>query len=203
MPRDYKSLASSKSKKKRNSPGWVWFVSGVLVGLFGAGLAWLKFTSPVSQTGALPAAGDPAGSARRASRGKAAEDGSPPPPRFDFYTLLPEMEVVIPEEELKGPASSKTAASTQSRQPSKIIEQEAEAYLLQMGSFRKHADADRMKARLALLDIPAEIQKVTINNKDTFHRVRSGPYESHSRMNELRTRLQRNSIKSIVIRLKR
>ena len=71
-----------------------------------------------------------------------------------------------------------------------------------MGSFRKHADADRMKARLALLDIPAEIQKVTINNKDTFHRVRSGPYESQGRPNELRTRLRQNNIKSMVIRLK-
>jgi len=201
MPRDYKGLANARSKKKHHSPGWVWFVSGVLVGLFSAGLAWLKFSSPVSETGAVSAAGDRAGAARHASRGSAADNGRPPPPRFDFYTLLPEMEVVIPEEELRGPASSKSTADTSPRQPPKTAEQEA--YLLQMGSFRKHADADRMKARLALLDIPAEIQKVTINNKDTFHRVRSGPYESRGRLNELRTRLQQNSIKSMVIRLKR
>jgi cell division protein FtsN len=200
MPRDYKGLANAKSKKKRNSPRWVWFVSGVLVGLFSAGLVWLKFASPGPEAGVAPASAGPA-SAQRGKQGVGAENGKPPPPRFDFYTMLPEMEIVIPEEELREPASPGSTASTlPPRQPETT---EQEAYLLQMGSFRNHTDADRMKARLALLDIPAEIQKVTINNKDTFHRVRSGPYRSRSRLNELRTRLQRNNIKSMVIRLKK
>ena len=197
MPRDYKSRATSRSRKKRKSPGWVWFVSGFLVGLFSAGLAWLKFASPLSESGAVRTSSGPTVGQRGTT--DASTGNGPPPPRFDFYTLLPEMEVVIPEEELQEPASVEATARTQVSPPAATARQET--YLLQMGSFRSHRDADRMKARLALLDIPAEIQKVTINNKDTFHRVRSGPYQSRSRLNELRSRLQRNNIKSMVIRL--
>jgi len=197
MPRDYKGLANAKSKNKRNSPGWVWFVSGVLVGLFSAGLAWLKFASSGPEAGVAPVSAGPA----RGEQGVTTKNGKPPPPRFDFYTMLPEMEIVIPEEELREPASPGSTASTTPPRPPETTEQEA--YLLQMGSFRNHTDADRMKARLALLDVPAEIQKVTINNKDTFHRVRSGPYKSGSRLNELRARLERNKIKRMVIKLKK
>ncbi len=197
MPRDYKSRAAPRSRRKRKSPAWVWFIGGFLVGLFSAGLAWLKFSSPLSESGTVQTSAGPT-VGQRDPRNAAGENGRPPPPRFDFYTLLPEMEVVIPEEELREPASAEATAGTQ---PAPAETMGREAYLLQMGSFRSHRDADRMKARLALLDIPAEIQKVTINNKDTFHRVRSGPYQSRSRLNELRSRLQRNNIKSMVIRL--
>ncbi len=197
MPRDYKSRAAPRSRRKRKSPAWVWFIGGFLVGLFSAGLAWLKFSSPLSESGTVQTSTGPT-VGQRDPRNAAAENGRPPPPRFDFYTLLPEMEVVIPEEELREPASAEAATGTQ---PAPAETMGREAYLLQMGSFRSHRDADRMKARLALLDIPADIQKVTINNKDTYHRVRSGPYQSRSRLNELRSRLQRNNIKSMVIRL--
>jgi len=78
----------------------------------------------------------------------------------------------------------------------------AGSYYLQVGSFKNAAQAERFKAELAMQGLQTSIQKVTINNKDTFHRVRSGPYKSRSRLNELRTRLQQNSIKSMVIRLK-
>ncbi len=43
------------------------------------------------------------------------------------------------------------------------VAKDKSAYILQMGSFRKFADADRMKARLALIGIEAEIQRVSIN----------------------------------------
>jgi len=76
------------------------------------------------------------------------------------------------------------------------------SYMLQMGSFRKYADADRLKASLALVGIRAEIQKVRINSKDTFHRVRAGPY-TREKVNILRARLKENSISSLVIKLKK
>jgi cell division protein FtsN len=71
-----------------------------------------------------------------------------------------------------------------------------------MGSFRKHQDADRLKARLALIGIEAEIQKVSINNKDTYHRVRSGPYTSQAQLNRVRKLARDNNISTLVVRLK-
>ena len=73
--------------------------------------------------------------------------------------------------------------------------------MLQMGSFHKYADVDRRKASLALVGIEAEIQRVTVNAGEIFHRVRSGPY-GRKQVNSLRARLKSNNINSLVIKLK-
>ena len=60
--------------------------------------------------------------------------------RYEFYTVLPESEIVIPEQELLQRERSKPAA-----------QQKKHAYILQAGSFRKKQQAETLKARLALL----------------------------------------------------
>jgi cell division protein FtsN len=82
------------------------------------------------------------------------------------------------------------------------VQTQETAYILQMGSFRKYQDADRMKAKLALIGIEAEIQKVSINNRDTFHRVRSGPYRGQRQLNAVRNLAKENNIATLVIKLK-
>ncbi len=188
MARDYKTRANPKPKKQQTS-GWNWFFAGLLVGLFAAGLIWLKF----GQQQAVVTKPAPARQPESLKREADPQASLPPKPRFDFYTTLPEMEVVVPEpdpipKQAPKKASPATAGST---------------YMLQMGSFRKYRDADRMKASLALLGIQAEIQKVTINNKDTYHRVRSGPYRSSQQINQIRDQLRKNKINSLLIKLKR
>ncbi len=195
MARDYKTRANPRPKKQQ-TPGWVWFSAGLLVGLFAAGLLWLKLGQPqqAPATRPLPSATAPpprpAGVADRPA-------ALPPKPRFDFYTTLPEMEVVVPEPDPvpKQATPKKSAPAAPAATGS--------TYMLQMGSFRRYADADRMKASLALLGIQAEIQKVTINNKETYHRVRSGPYRSGQQVNQVRDLLRQNGINNLLIKLKR
>ncbi len=195
MPADYKSRANPRPRQKhQQSPCWLWFTLGVILGSFTAGLAWLKLGQ-----GALDR--DTASRSTAADSSPRRETDAlqrPPKPRFDFYTILPEMEVIIPDEEIEPPA---TANRVPDKNPP-TSGQPAEAYLVQVGSFRNHADADRMKARLALLGLEADIQRVTINNKDTFHRVRSGPFASREEVNRVRSRLSQNQISSIAIKLK-
>ncbi len=194
MARDYKSRAHPKPKKGQ-TPGWVWFATGVLVGLFAAGLVWLKLGPPA------PGSPGPQTAAPRPEP-KKEQKPLPPKPRFDFYTELPEMEVVVPEPEPEarpGKATQRpSAAAVTQGAPTAST-----AYMLQMGSFRKYADADRMKAGLALLGIEARIQKVNIDNRDIFHRVRSGPYYSSRQVNRIRARLRQNGINSLLIKLKK
>ena len=190
MPRDYKHRADPRPQERRQKPCWQWFTIGLLVGLFTAGLAWLKL-------GAAPPGGKLLGKAQQHPTGANETSRLPPTPKFDFYTILPEMEVVIPEEEIEPPSPPPKTAKEPPPQPTA-----GESYILQTGSFRSHSDADRMRARLALLGIEAEIQKVTINNKDTFHRVRSGPYRGREQLARIRDRLSENQISSLVIRLK-
>ncbi|MCW8907565.1 MAG: SPOR domain-containing protein [Sedimenticola sp.] len=205
MPRDYKSRASSGKKQKRAPvSAWVGFVAGLLVGLFITGLIWL------TQTPEAPLKPRPASSLRQPEApqdelsapvtASTPEQKAAPKPRFDFYTILPEMEVVVPD-----PEPAVTASPAQGGAPvvnATAGQAEAETrYMLQMGSFRKYGDADKLKASLALVGIEAEIQKFTLDGGEVFHRVRSGPY-SRNQVNSLRARLSQNSINSLVIKLK-
>jgi len=109
-------------------------------------------------------------------------------PRFDFYNLLPEMEVFIPPQELETERERKTT--------------ETITYYLQVGSFRRTEDADRMRAQLALNNIETHIQRVTINDRQTWYRVRVGPFQSARKMDVVRNRLRAQSIDPIVLKTK-
>ncbi|MGD8589372.1 MAG: SPOR domain-containing protein [Chromatiales bacterium] len=200
---DYKHRATPnlKSKHKHNGSTALGFFGGFIAGAFIMGLVWLKF-GPELTAGRVPGVSPPA------PRASQAEPDNTPKPQFEFYTILPEMEVVIPDEEVTPPKEAKTkpAAATPAApaRPDTATQQAAtdESYILQMGSFRKYADADRMKARLALIGIEAHVQKVSINNKETYHRVRSGPYHSQAALNRVRKLATDNNISTLVIRLK-
>jgi len=198
MPRDYKGRATAKAKPGKRASGWLYFLAGMAVGLLATALVWLKLAPPETE-GSRSQAGSTVSRQKQPETRKAevprGED-STPRPRFDFYTILPEMEVVVPEPEPQPPAGDRRME--QKTTPATAV---SGRYMLQMGSFRRYADADRLKASLALVGIEAEIQKVSVNDGEIFHRVRSGPY-SREQANALRSRLRQNRINSLVIRLK-
>lgn len=196
MPRDYKNRANSHGSRNRGLPGWAWFISGLLVGLFFSGLAWLKLLPAPDGSGVTPQAYQQ--SPDRSADARTDPRKAPPKPRFDFYTILPEMEVVVPEPESEEtPRPPVTAAE----QLPEVSPQAPGKYMLQMGSFRNYADADRLKASLALVGIEAEIQWVKIGRGEVYHRVRAGPY-SPEKVKLLSGRLKENDISSLVIKLK-
>ncbi|MGD9164634.1 MAG: SPOR domain-containing protein [Chromatiales bacterium] len=191
---DFKHRAGPKKKKgKSNTSCGIWFFGGAIVGAFVVGLLWLKLGADLG-SGQIPGMSQP-----KSSPSKSKSDT--PKPTFEFYTILPEMEVVIPDEELMAPEPPESRSSARVEAPAPVQTQET-AYILQMGSFRKYQDADRMKAKLALIGIEAEIQKVSINNRDTFHRVRSGPYRGQRQLNAVRNLAKENNIATLVIKLK-
>jgi len=136
----------------------------------------------------------PASSSALAKPDTVATPGAPDEPgageRFDFYEILPRFEVVIPEEDLDAQPDTAPEVFTSPG-----------SYVLQAGSFSAYADADRMKARLALLGIESRIQKVSVDDKN-YHRVRVGPVESLEQLNDLRSRLRDARIEIMVIRLR-
>lgn len=187
MTRDYKNSRVSD----KPLPGWLWFIAGLAIGLSVAMMVWLS-GSPSPQI-AAPAGITPEHDTRGVKKSDA-EAIRPPERRFDFYTLLPELEVVIPEP--KPPASAdKTDAQPPSRQST------AGGYVLQAGSFQRLEQADSLKARLALLGVQANIQSVRVDN-DIWHRVRVGPYPELSRINQARTRLRENNIDTLLMRVR-
>lgn len=201
MPRDYKRRASPKAKSRKGVPAWLFFVVGLAVGLLATLLVWLKQnpgTSPAPGPAPRPAQVKPQPKKPPVAAETRPQE-EPAKPRFDFYTILPEMEVVVPEPEPE--PESEPPKTVDGSEPGKVEALPAGRYMLQMGSFRRYVDADRLKASLALVGLEAEIQKVTVNDGEVFHRVRSGPY-SRQQADKLRAKLQQNRIGSLVIRLK-
>ncbi len=191
---DYKHRAGPKKKKSKGSTSCsIWFFGGAMAGAFVVGLLWLKLGANLGNA-PVPGVSQPKPT-------PSAPKNEAPKPTFEFYTILPEMEVVIPDEELMAPEPSEPTNQARVETPQSTLPSNT-AYILQMGSFRKYEDADRMKAKLALIGIEAEIQRVSINNRDTFHRVRSGPYHSQRQLNAARRLAKENNIATLVIKLK-
>ncbi|MCK9380934.1 MAG: SPOR domain-containing protein [Sulfuritalea sp.] len=79
--------------------------------------------------------------------------------------------------------------------PSKI-------FYLQVGAFQKAADADNLKAKLALTGLEASVQEVSVPEKGTMHRVRVGPFRDPEEMNRARTLLSQSGVQGTVIKQK-
>ncbi len=191
-PRDYKNRRKS-SKKTKPARGWLWFVAGLLIGV--AGTLFAEFKEYFSAEGVVQAVREVT-SSDRSDAGAKSSNKEPAKkskrPRFEFYTMLPEMEVAVPENEL---TERSTAAARQAE--SKNV-----TYVLQAGSFRNFAQADRLKAELALIGMPVKIQTVSIEGGNKWHRVRVGPFTNLQALNEARTELQSNGLKVMVLKVR-
>jgi cell division protein FtsN len=178
-----------------------------------------------ARTGAQPRAGSAAPAAASSTSASTAETRSAQPSatsskgthapdpkkagnretQFDFYEILPQYEVVVPEVETVSPAAQTrtgvpgAGAPSTSSPPVAPVEAPG-SYILQTGSFRSHGEADRMQASLALLGIESKIQKVTIDD-DEFHRVRVGPIDDLDTLNRVRNQLRAAGINALVMRM--
>ncbi len=181
-------------KKSSGIPAWFWLLGGILIGLGTAVALMLKGYLPELKQHLPSVDSTPSGSSESALvEGDDAETAKPKKRRYDFFTVLPEMEVVVPEQELSlkadkaDPSPNTTPLDTQ------------DSYILQVGSFRNSADAEQMKARLALLGLMATVQTVTVNNQ-TWHRVRIGPFKGARKADEMRRLLSDNQIDTLVMK---
>lgn len=207
--RDYKNPPRT-ARKPPSAPGsWVSFVSGLGVGLLVAFAVylWSGHLRLPNTTRTLPGLASEPVVELPENPAPAAEL---PRPTFDFYKILPEMEVPIPDWE-----GSAAAAPPPERADATAVETPAElavapppspaldqgAYLLQVGSFKAFEDADRVKATLALHGVTASIQRVVINGQEVWHRVHVGPFVSEEEIRAVRVRLLENGMDSILLRI--
>jgi cell division protein FtsN len=189
MPADYKSHANRKEKK--SLPGFIWMLGGLSIGLFIAFLVYLdkQPATEISFTDAVKTELEKIKQNKTATASKA-ETPNKQQPKFNFYTILPELEVLIPEEETRPPENKDTLSNGTSKR-----------YILQAGSFRSRQDAEKLKATVALLGLEASINQVSINN-EKWHRVRIGPVNNRRELNHNLNLLHRNNINAMAMELK-
>jgi len=100
---------------------------------------------------------------------------------YDFYELLTDDQVDVPVTETLGP-----------RKPLGEIS-EPGSYIIQAGAFQNRDDADSMRARVTMLNMPVQIQIAQVRDQ-RFHRVIIGPVTSPAQVNDYRRRLAADNI---------
>ncbi len=126
---------------------------------------------------------------------------------LDFYTVLPEIERVLPDEP-STPAAQTLNPEETTKSPPLVTKKSATAappdksfYMLQAGSYAKRADAESLKAKLALNGIQSNIQEVTIGGRGQFFRIRLGPYADTNALQTADSRLAGMGIKALRLKV--
>lgn len=195
MSRDYKNSGSAAAGG-RGSPMWVGILIGLLVGLciaLGVALYVNKGANPFLQKQKPAKSADPQKETPAAETSKPATAAGEKhakngevKPRFDFYKILPGTEEAVTDKEFKraSPAATK------------------EVYFLQVAAFQSPADADNLKARLALAGIETQIQTATLPDGQVWHRVRVGPFSSQDELSKSRAALKENKLEANLIKVR-
>jgi cell division protein FtsN len=182
-----------KNQARRNSaqpgvPPWIWLLAGLLIGLAVAGIVLVRDGFDARRLLPQP---DPAAQAPREPEPPVAQKPETPrKPRYDFYTVLPEREVRISDEELAAKARVEPAAPPPP----------TERLLLQAGSFSDARRAEEIKASIAFTGLIARVEPTAISSGATVHRVMLGPYPSIRELESAKQRLAANGIEAIAIR---
>lgn len=224
MPRDYKHrvqqnsgyAASRRRQQQRKQPTmwWRWLLVAALIGAFVVFLNMIRNMVPELLAGKtesqpaqeeqlrqelpikprLPQTGN--STPTDSTKTKVAAEASPTPvpsepeePRYDFYTILPQAETVVPDYEIKSRVREELIGKTK-----------AAKYMMQAGSFKEAGDAEKHKAKLALLGIEARIEKAKVGSA-IWHRIKIGPYDNPSSVSTIKDLLQKNGVGVIVTEL--
>ena len=213
-----KSASSLKPALQAFKHGLGFFLSGAFVGVLSI-LLWQGYQSD---------ANDDLGSGLKAmmqqSKQQAAQRAAlriPPEPvlvdnaprvkpQYDFYTVLPEIEEVLPKDSASLPpvvsVKTKSASSATAKSTAKTRARDAQTlppgstYMLQVASYGQQAEAERLKAKLAMRGMRASMQKVSIENKNYF-RVRIGPYADYGTMTSDDYKLSKLGFKAMRLRI--
>ena len=213
-------------------PGWGYAIVGLVAGaiLMAVMMRGSLLTSLRKADG--PQANPQATAERGSAPGvlESTGDNAPKKPQFDFYSVLSEKEVRIPDAEISAQArveqqQKQQAAQLQAQQaaqpapaaapanapaavsqdvtaaPASAVPQPAagSGYLLQVGAFPNAADAETLKAKLALQGFVANVQSVNIGAQ-TYHRVRLGPFRSATELESTKQRLAGAGINAIALK---
>lgn len=200
---------ATRGRQSQPLPMWVGVAAGILIGVvvmvLVQGRDWSlagKRPEPKPSAGARPAP-----SVDTDVPESAEAVAAPKKPAFEFYQVLPEKEVIIPDADIRASAKAEQLAKAKPAQATPPAGNTTPAtsaattsrYLLQAGSFSDVKSADEVKAKLALLGFGATVQQVVVNGK-TWNRVSLGPYSTASDLEVAKRTLAQNGVNVVAMK---
>jgi cell division protein FtsN len=211
-------MAAKKGKQayrggdRRPLPAWIWLALGTVFGVVLSVVVLYGGKLPTLRGKNLPQP-NPDATAPKESEQALADEAkkSAPKSNFDFYSVLPEKEVVIPDAELSAKAKAEqaraqqqaaqangTAAATPNTPASTPPASGKGNYMLQVVATGDAKAAEEFKARLAMLGFSAKVYTSTSDGK-TINRVRLGPYATASETEAAKKSLSENGVNSFPV----
>ena len=164
----------TRSTRTKPLPGWVWLATGLVIGLSATFLPSINEQNNSNQLENVEQEKSPLAPVSKRT--------------FDFYTILPELEVAVDKDD-----QSSSAASNKKLPAGK--------YVLQVGSFKSSDEADSLKAQLALMGVETNIETVKVNTIN-WHRVRVGPSKDIDQLQTTQQRLRVKNMDSILLKVR-
>ena len=149
------------------------FLSGLVLGALLSYFIPMLFDSPLPDS---------------QSTADSVDEAKSPSLTFTFHDILKTSEIVIAEEEQV--------------EDSKAVQGEDYNYLLQVGSFKNKADAERLRVQLLLLNLTVSTETLGAEKGDVWHRVLVGPFANTSKMASARAKLAQNEIDNLLVKRK-
>ncbi|WP_106478917.1 SPOR domain-containing protein [Phytohalomonas tamaricis] len=251
--RPAKKGATNKRSSSRNSsggfhvPGWLWAIIGIIAGFALAQYLREEPTQP-DQVAAVvakpsrntvssqPSGNDNGQDGQKNAEGSAQQQQSAAPeaqmPTFEFYTLLPESEVIAPTvdayhstprpgteaaiaaQNAKAVAQHSNTAPAKSTTKAPAAEQKSSppqadtsggklpSYVLQAASFKASGDASKLAGKLKDLGMLAKVTEVKTADGSTWYRVQVGPYQDTRELSRARDLMETQGIEPLLIRQK-
>ena len=192
MPKDYKNIKPKQKVKSGNTAQLKYFIYGLTVGLCVAIIVYFYQHNLVQQIQTA----QPNVTVENSEPESDTSDNIPSPSfvDYEFYEILPNMEVNVSEWEAED--------NEDIEEKSESTEEKPEIYVIQIASFKQASAANEVKAKLALIGITAHIQRVVINGKDVRHRIRVGPYAESDKLSNVRQQLAENNLSYLLLKLK-
>jgi cell division protein FtsN len=210
MSRDMKPRPQAEPPKRGGN-----LFTGILIGLvigtlIAAGFAWyisrmpLHFQDKGGESEAKPAQAQASAPVQPITLPGKPGDKVDDKPRFEFYKILPgDSGNGAPAKATETAKPAETAKPTETAtpvKPAEIAKPAGQPVALQVGAFQNPAEADNLKARLALLGMEAGVQSVVLPNKGTVYRVRVGPYSKPEDVAAARSQLIQAGIQATSVK---
>lgn len=216
-PAPKRGASRNRAPAKKPMPGWIWLACGLAIGVFVMLLMNLKPGDDAIKRAAEQKAQH---SQKKAQEAKAKADAGPDKPKYDFYTLLPGSEVIVPPEAVDQAPPTPAAKPVTPEEAAKIDTARAEAalagevppppppviakapvtttYFLQAGSFRRKDDADSVRAQIIMLGQSVNVESGKVRD-ETWYRVLVGPFATREALNKSQSTLSKNGFNNLLL----